>query len=74
MSTYLTLKGLRNKGVDAEIIQFPLQEGGRLRGDDVPVHFSPAPIIPKIDYAPQLRKDIRALGKYPNNTYILNIC
>lgn len=64
MSTYLTLKGLRDSGVEAEIIQFPLQEGSRLRGEVVPVHYSPAPIVPKIGYAPRLRKDIRALGEY----------
>lgn len=64
MSTYLTLKGLRDRGVEAEIIQFPLQPGSRLRGEEVPVHYTAAPVIPKIDYAPQLRGDIRKLGAY----------
>lgn len=64
MSTYLTLKGLRDRGIDAELIQFPLSKGGRLRGTEVPVHYTPAPIIPKIGYSPKLRKDIRSLGTY----------
>ena len=38
MSTYLTLKGLRDRGVDAQLIQFPLSNGGKLRGTEVPVH------------------------------------
>lgn len=32
MSTYLTMKGLRNRGVDAELIMFPLSPGGKLGG------------------------------------------
>ena len=39
MSTYLTLKGLRDGGVDAELAMFPLSPGGRLRGEDVPVNY-----------------------------------
>lgn len=64
MSTYLTLKGLRDRGVNAELIQFPLSPGGKLRGEEVPVHYTSAPIIPKICYSPKLRKDIRCLGAY----------
>lgn len=64
MSTYLTMKGLRDRGVDAELIMFPLSPGGKLRGEEVPVHYTPAPIIPKICYSPKLRKDIRGLGVY----------
>ena len=64
MSTYLTLKGIRDRGVNAELIQFPLSPRGKLRGEEVPVHYTPAPIIPKICYSPKLRKDIRDLGVY----------
>ena len=39
MSTYYTLYGLRELGVDAEIVQYPLSEGGRMRGTEIPVHF-----------------------------------
>lgn len=64
MSTYLTMKGLRDRGVEAELIQFPLSAGGKLRGEEVPVHYTAAPIVPKILYSPSLRRDIRALGAY----------
>jgi glycosyltransferase involved in cell wall biosynthesis len=64
MSTYLTLYGLRQLGVDAELIQFPLSPGGRLRGEGVPVHTTAAPIDRKFNYAPAYRKDIRALGVF----------
>lgn len=64
MSTYLTMKGLRDRGVEAELIMFPLSPGGKLRGEEVPVHYTPAPIIQKICYSPKLRKDIRDLGVY----------
>lgn len=64
MSTYLTLKGLRERGVEAEIIQFPLAKGGRLRGGDVPVHYTSAPWEAKFGYSPVLKSDIRMLGTY----------
>lgn len=40
MSTYLTLKGLQSLGVDAEIIQYELENGDVLRGNEVPIHFA----------------------------------
>lgn len=64
MSTYLTMLGLQQLGERPEIIQYPLVVGSRLRGEDVPVHFASAPIVPKIAYSPTLRKEIRALGEY----------
>lgn len=64
MSTYLTMKGLRDRGIDAELLQFPLSEGGRLRGTEVPIHYTAAPIVPKICYSPKLKRDMRQLGVY----------
>lgn len=64
MSTYLTLKGLRDRSIDAELIQFPLTVGGKLRGTKVPIHYTSSPIIPKICYSPKLKKDMRQLGEY----------
>lgn len=64
MSTYLTLKGLRQLGVDAQIIMFPLMEDDKLRGRDVPMHFVTSnPKIP-LSFAPTYRKDILALSKF----------
>lgn len=64
MSTYYTLYGLRNQGVDAEIIMYPLSPTGQLKGNEVPVHYAKAPLEHKIAYSPILKKEISALGKY----------
>lgn len=64
MSTYLTLKGLRDRGIETELIQFPLSKGGRLRGTEVPVHYTAAPVLRRIGYSPCLKADIRKLGAY----------
>lgn len=64
MSTYLALKGLRDTGVDAQIIQFPISGNDILRGDDIPVHYTKSPIEHKFCYAFSLKKDITRLGSY----------
>ena len=64
MSTYFTLQGLGDGGIGAELLQFPLSESGRLRGTEVPVHYTAAPIVPKICYSPKLKKNMRPLGEY----------
>ena len=64
MSTYYTLLGLKQLGVEAEIIMYPLSPGGRLRGEDVEVHYATAPWEHKLAYSPRLKKEIAALGDY----------
>jgi len=64
MSTYLTLKGIRNLGVDAGIMMQPLSIGGKLRGEDVSVYYSHKAIEKKFSYVPSLKKDILSLGDY----------
>lgn len=64
MSTYYTLYGLRQLGVDAEIIMFPLSPSGKLRGTDVPVNYTPAPWEHKFAYSPKYKKSVRELGDY----------
>lgn len=64
MSTYYTLYGLRQQGVEAEIIMYPLSPTGRLRGENVPVHFAKAPWEHKMAYSPALKKEIEKLGEY----------
>ena len=64
MSTYYTLYGLQQLGVDAEIIMYPLSPTGKLRGEKVPVHFAKAPWEHKLAYSPVLKKEISALGEY----------
>ena len=55
MSTYYTLYGLKQLGVEAEIIMYPLSPGGRLRGRDVEVHYATAPWEHKLAYSPRMK-------------------
>ncbi len=64
MSTYLTLKGLVELGVDAEIIMYQLQKGGLLRGDDVSIHFARRPFEKKFHYSRYLKREVISLGDY----------
>ncbi|MBM6962147.1 glycosyltransferase [Bacteroides caecigallinarum] len=64
MSTYNTLLGLNQQGVDTEIIMYTLSETGKLRGENVKVHYAKAPIEHKLAYSPTLKKEINALGIY----------
>lgn len=61
MSAYLTLKGLREEGVDAGISMYPLSTGGKLRGEDVPVTYCKAPWEKKFAYSPSLKKELNAV-------------
>lgn len=64
MSTYYTLYGLQQLGIDAEIIMYPLSPTGKLKGEKVPVHFAKAPWENKFAYSPSLKKEIKSLGVY----------
>ena len=64
MSTYLTLKGLSDLGVDAQIIQQPLEVGDKMRGENIPVHYYKSPWEHKLCYAPRMKASIISLGKY----------
>lgn len=64
MSTYYTLYGLKQLGVNAEIIMYPLSKTGKLRGEEVKVHYASPPIENKMAYSPTLKKEIKSLGNY----------
>ncbi len=64
MSTYLTLKGLKELGVDAQIAMFPLLENGRLRGNDVPVHYVEPSIDHKFLFSSSLKNELMRLGTF----------
>ena len=64
MSTYLSILGSRHVGIDAQMFMYQLPKDGRLRGDNIPIHYTPAPIVPKILYSPNYKKDLRKLGDY----------
>ena len=64
MSTYLTLKGIRDRGIDAQLAMFPLSPGGRLRGEDVPVNYIKPYKEGKFRYSPSLKKEVVDMGYY----------
>lgn len=64
MSTYLTLRGLRGLGVEAEVIQHPLRAGDVNRGEDVPIHYTGRVWLPKLNWVPGMKRQIEALGHY----------
>jgi glycosyltransferase involved in cell wall biosynthesis len=64
MSTYYTLWGLLQQGVEAELLMYPLSEGGRLRGDQVKIHFAKAPWEHKLAFSPTLKKEIKNAGSF----------
>ena len=64
MSTYLSILGSRHLGIDAEMFMYALPKDGKLRGNDIPIHFTPSPQIPKILYSSKYKPDLRRLGDY----------
>lgn len=64
MSTYYTLLGLQQQGIDAQIIMYSLPPTGRLIGEKIPIHFARTPWKHKIEYSPVLKKEIEELGNY----------
>lgn len=64
MSTYYTLCGLRQLGVEAEMLMYSLSTNGQLIGNKVPVHYLKAPLDTKFLYSPIFKKSIRDLGEY----------
>ena len=64
MSTYLTLKGLRQLGVDAQILMGALKEGDKVRGDDVPIHYVRSNPKTPLGFAPSFKRDVLELGDY----------
>lgn len=63
MSIYYTLYGLRQLGVDAQLLQFAVSKNDSMRGNgDIPIHYvQSAPRTP-LDYAPTFKRDIEACG------------
>lgn len=59
---YYTMLGVREQGIEAEIFMF--RSGDKLVGEEIPIHYSARPIIPKIAYSPSYKRDLRELGEY----------
>ena len=64
MSTYYTLLGLQQQGIDAQIIMYSLPPTERLTGKKIPIHYARTPWKYKIGYSPVLKKEIEKLGNY----------
>lgn len=64
LSSYLTLKGLRESGIDASMFMHELRPKEELVGNDVPVHYTAAPADIKFGYSATYRKDLEQCGEY----------
>lgn len=64
MSTYYTLSGLRDLGIEAEILMFPLSLNGQLKGNGIPIHYAKKTIESKFLYSFTYKEKIRSLGEY----------
>lgn len=63
-ATYYTLLGLRELGVEAEVLQFKMGPHGKFQGPDVPVHETDKPWDRKFQFAPHYKHDLLQLGRY----------
>lgn len=63
MSAYLTLHGLREEGVDAQIAMYKVPSDHQLRGYEVPINWCKAPWEHKFGYSPYLKKELKAVDQ-----------
>jgi glycosyltransferase involved in cell wall biosynthesis len=59
MSTYLTLHGLRERGVDAQLAMYQVPKEHKLRGYDIPIEWCKVPWEHKFGYSPVLKRELR---------------
>lgn len=64
LSTYLTIKGLKDHGDEVEMIMSPLSDGGKLIADDVKIHFTQKVTIERFGYMPGLKKLLKTLNDF----------
>lgn len=79
-STYNTMRGLNAIGVETHVLMYKMGVGGKLIGNDVPVHFAKKPIEHSFCYSPYYKGEIiscgdfdiyQAQGVWQYNTYAL---
>lgn len=79
-STYNTMRGLNAIGVDTHVLMYEMGVGGKLIGNDIPVHFAKKPIEHSFCYSPSYKREIiscgdfdiyQAQGVWQYNTYAL---
>ena len=71
LSTYLTIKGLRNEGVDARLIMEPIIKGN-LINDKLQPYYTSHPIFGSLAYVPKLKELLKRIG-LPNLYHIQGI-
>ena len=64
LSTYLTIKGLRDTGVDVEMVMPPLGEEGKLIADDVNLHYTAPVKNSRMGYMPGMNQLLKKLPQY----------
>lgn len=64
LSTYLTIKGLQNCGVDVEMVMPPLEEGGELVADNVKLHYTAPVRNIRLGYMPKMGNLLHQLPQY----------
>lgn len=79
-STYNTMRGVNAIGVETHVLMYKMGVGGKLIGDDVPVHFAKKPIEHSFCYSAYYKREIiscgdfdiyQAQGVWQYNTYAL---
>ncbi len=63
-STYNTMRGLNAQGVETHVLMGEMGSGGKLIGDDVPIHFAKRPLEHVFGFSPSYKKAIRACGEF----------
>ena len=64
LSTYLTIRGLRNAGVDVDMVMPPLGEKGKLIADDVNLHYTAPVKNLRMGYMPRTSQLLKKLPQY----------
>ena len=64
LSTYLTIRGLRNAGVDVDMVMPPLGEEGKLIADDVNLHYTAPVKNSRMEYMPRMNQLLKELPQY----------
>lgn len=64
LSTYLTLRGLTEAGVTAEVLMPPLTASGKLIAQDVAIHYTNNILNKRFGYMPRLHKTLKQLPNY----------
>ena len=63
-STYNTMRGLIAIGVDTHLLMCEIGVGGKLIGNDVPIHFAKKPLEHIFSYSPSYKEEIMACGDF----------